>query len=508
MKRHSAYLNPFQPFQERELDGQDDRPAFEDNMSRSVFCALANADGPSALAVFLQQLTHHANSPCLRARIEALVVPLWTTEPAKVEFGLRSWPPACALQEAADRKILIGISSSHATEWTYNTRRAPDKPCADAWIYVPGQMLLVFECKNDSYPLDATQVSAYVCALGLVTEQDCVPRAKSGCHLDSVQAKVVQAKCKDQVLDLPWVAVIDALEKIRTDERTDDIGRWLSSQAAGYIRSHVRPSYRGVGTILEWLNGLDTPDRRDHLRILVGKMGDALAAAAKEPGAITFTKDGSGKWEVLPGVSATVYVRLCEDGQPVQRQWLGKTSRLNLWTVFNKDLDQPIGLDFWVEANGAQPNLRASNEVEAWNSASKRHADLAEQFEDAMATWVRNAPLGSRVDVNAVQFKGKSKMWKGGGQLAPDGRSLFMGTPQGALAFLKEKREALWRFPRVGSGGEVATIEEAQPLVRKPALALRPPLDVRALAECGDDAHKLQAVLKKAVANVTDHALS
>ena len=51
-----------QHFPERELDGDDHRPAIEDNMSRSVLSALANADGPSALAMFLQQLGQHAKA--------------------------------------------------------------------------------------------------------------------------------------------------------------------------------------------------------------------------------------------------------------------------------------------------------------------------------------------------------------------------------------------------------------------------------------------------------------
>ncbi len=545
MKLHSPYLNPFQSYPERELagqvdrpaiennmsravfcslDGQVERPAIENNMSRAVFCALANADGPSALAVFLQHIAEHAKSPNLQKRIEHLAEALRKTEPAKVEFDLQGWPPACALEEPADRRILIGISSCHVAEWTHNTRSASDNPRADAWIYVPGQMLLVFECKNDDHPLDATQVSDYVYHLGLDTEQDCLPRAKPECYLNSAEeATEVQAKCKDRVLDVHWSAVADALEKIQRDERGGDIGRWLSGQAAAYIRSHMRPPYHGVGTILEWLNGLDTPDRRDHLRNLVRKMGDALdgrtpesrtlvrkmgealAAAAKEPGAITFTTNDLGKLEVLTGVFSAVYVRLCKDRQPIQRQWFGKMARLNLSMCFCEDESKRIALDFWVEATGAQLDLRAQDKVSAWNDASERHAQYARDFEDAVEAWVCDAPTDSLVDVNAIRFKGTSRIWKGGGKLAPEGPRLSLATPQEALTFIKTNRDVLWCFPQVGSGGELTTIEEAQPLVRKPALALRVALDVRALIECGDDAHKLQTTLKKAVANITGH---
>jgi hypothetical protein len=458
--------------------------------------------------MFLQQLAQHAKSPGLQARICAFAVALSTAESANVEFGLQGWPPACAMQEPADRKILIGISSSHATQWTCNTRPAPIQPRADAWIYVPRQMVLVFECKNDSHPLDATQVSAYLWGLGLVGEHDGVPRPQPGLHLDPTQAAEVQAKYKDRVLDVPWFAVADALDKIQKGERAGDIGCWLSGQAAAYIRSHVRPPYQGVRTILEWLSGPDTPDRYDHLRTLVRKMGDALAAAAKGPGAITFTRDASGNWEVLPGVSSAVYVRLCKGRDPVEHRWLGKPARLNLWTCFSEHDNNRLGLDFWVEAPGAQLNLVAEDKESAWNQASDRHAHWAKEFEDAVAAWVRNAPRGCLVDANAIRFKGKSVIWKGGGQLAPDGPRLSLATPQEALTFLQSNREALWRFPRVGSGGDLRRIDEAQPLVRKPALALRPPLDVRALVDCGDNARELQAVFRKAVAEATAHGES
>ena len=123
-------------------------------------------------------------------------------------------------------------------------------------------------------------------------------------------------------------------------------------------------------------------------------MGDALAAA-KDPGAITFAQDDSGKsWEILPGVSATVYVRLCEDGQLIQLPWLDKSAPLNLWAHFTNDPDQRMGLDFWVEASGAQINLRAHDKLDAWNSASKRHAQKATEFEEAVAAWVRLRACG------------------------------------------------------------------------------------------------------------------
>ncbi len=74
MKLHSVYLNPFQPFPEREIEKPDDespRTAIEDNLSRAVFSALANADGPYALAMFLQDLAP-CGSPELCAHTETM----------------------------------------------------------------------------------------------------------------------------------------------------------------------------------------------------------------------------------------------------------------------------------------------------------------------------------------------------------------------------------------------------------------------------------------------------
>jgi hypothetical protein len=112
--------------------------AIENNMSRSVFSALANAQEPRALGMFLQELAQHTGSNDFRARIEAFAAALDRTDWGKVEFDLQSWPPSSALQEPANRIVLIGISSSHEKEWTYREREAPDRPCADAWIHVPG----------------------------------------------------------------------------------------------------------------------------------------------------------------------------------------------------------------------------------------------------------------------------------------------------------------------------------------------------------------------------------
>ena len=204
--------------------------------------------------------------------------------------------------------------------------------------------------------LDATQVSAYVWGLGLAREQDCVPHAKPGLHLDPAQATEVQAKCQDRVLDVPRVAVAHALEKIEHDLCVGAIGAGRSGQAAAYIQSHVRPTYHGVGTILDSANGLDTPDRRDHLRTLVRKMGSCACRSRQGAWSHHLYEGQFRGLGSLARVSAAVYVRLCKDDILFNGNGSGKPSRLNLWTCFDEDESKRVGLDFWVEAHGAQPD--------------------------------------------------------------------------------------------------------------------------------------------------------
>lgn len=499
------YLNPFQPFVERERDGPGEwRRAIENNMSRSVLSALANAEEPLALGMFLQELAQHAGSRDLRTRVEAFAAALGRVDLGKVEFDLQSWPSESALREPANRIILIGIASSHEKEWTYKERAAPGRPCADGWIHVPGEMLLVFEFKSDDHPLDATQISDYVHALRLLSVGG-APRAAPGCSLASpAEARDVQAACMDLVLDVPWSAVVQALEHIQKHDAVGSLGRWLSGQAAAYLHLHLRPRYGGPQTILDWLRHLDTPDRRDHLRTLIEKMGQALSDSAQESGAITFAEDDAGNSRVPPGAGAAMYVTLSQGGKRVQRPWLGKDAPLVLWFQFHEDAAQRIGLEFYMQAPGGQPLLRKDRDpIVEWNKASDTHRKRAVQFEVAMAQWTANAPSGSKLDVRCVRLRGKALIFQGAGIDAPDGPSLEFATPQDALRFLQDNREAMWRFPRVGLGEEFDTVKNAQPLVRKPALALRAILDIGALAACREDGQKLQSVLMDAVARIT-----
>src|SRR5262249_31743817 len=172
---------------------------------------------------------------------------------------------------------------------------------------------------------------------------------------------------------------------------------------------------------------------------------------------------------------------------------------LVLWFQFNEDKKERIGIEYYLQAKGGQPAKK--DEEVSWNEASTRHQDCKREFESAMEQWSSKAAPGSWVDVTTVRFNGKKRNWMGAGVEAPDGPQLRHATPQDALAFLKDNSAAMWRFPRVGPG-EAATIEEAAPQVRKPALALRAPLDCVALAACGDDGTALQRVLRTAMEGI------
>ena len=123
MNLRSDYLNPFQPFPERELnsDGAEcPRDAIEDNMSRAVFSAQGNAEGTCALAMFLQKL---GLGSLLQNRTRELADVLRDADPNTVEVGLQTWPTAAVEERRGLHVLLIGISTSHCSIWTHNRAR-------------------------------------------------------------------------------------------------------------------------------------------------------------------------------------------------------------------------------------------------------------------------------------------------------------------------------------------------------------------------------------------------
>ena len=390
--------------------------------------------------------------------------------------------------------VLIGISSSYDDIWTHDQRCAPETPQPDAWIYIPGRMLLVFECKNDEHPLDATQISSYAHELKLLMENEGVPRATRGLRLLTKEdAKTVQAACTNVVLDVPWTTVADALEHVRDSNNVGRLGRWLSGNAASYIRSHIYPPYRGTQTVVDWLNGADTPDRRKHLRRLLDKMGTALSESAEGiEDAITFAKKGND-WDFEPGAGSAVYVKLKRGTESVEISWLGRKVHAVLWFQFIGDQAQQVGLEYYLQSSG---RCASRTDANSWNEASKRHADSAVTFENELAAWIPSAPAGARMNVSAIRFRGKKRNWQGGGEEYTESFKSPQTTPQGVLDFLRKHRDEFWAFPEVAT---FADIEAAAGQVRKPSLSLLLSLDRQNFIVCGNDASKLQSLLKRSV---------
>jgi hypothetical protein len=451
--------------------------------------------------MFLKALASHGSS-VLQPRIEACAQTIRNIKDSNtIEFGLQAWPVAAMEERENLEVLLIGISSSHKGTWTHDQRPAPEYPKPDAWIYVPGKILLVFEFKNDEHPLDATQISAYAHYLKLFPENDDVPQANAGEKLNSAgEAKKVQNACANLVLDTSWSTVVEALSSIQQQENVDGMGRWLCGQAADYVKWHVFPPYRGIKTIMDWLNGPDTSDRRNHLRRLIGKMGDTLASSAACKNAITFARNQSGNWDLAPGDGSAVYVKLERNGKLQQRDFLGKNISAVLWFQFTGDESKRIGLEYHMEASGCISN---GNGVAGWNEASKRSLDCAKNLENLLAQWIPKSPNGCEITVSAVKFKGNKKNWHSGGceDQSPDAPNLIQTTPQIALEFLKTHREKLWCFPRVGPGEECATVQDAAVKVCKPALSLL--ADTSKITSCGENAQALQSFLQKAIESIS-----
>jgi hypothetical protein len=370
-------------------------------------------------------------------------------------------------------------------------------------------LLVVFEFKNDGSPLDAVQIASYGHWLGIFQGLVDVPLLQAGRRAGDEYASAVQNACADIVLDAPWSAVVNGLKAVGQRERAGSTGSWLCDQALEYLESTIRPPYEGPKTILDWLRKKDTHEMRTYLRILLRKMGEALEKSAVGAGAITFAKDKSGLPDILTGTISAAYVRICQDGKLVERELLGKTARLNLWFDVRYGEERLAGMDFWVEAEGAQQAAKFLGSapddpkaIESWNKASERHSGkFAPQFEERFKEWCSLSP-SALVGVYSLGFKGNNQIWKGGGHLAGDASHPERVTAGEALKFLTDNRKAVWCFPRVGPGEQYKTIAEARPLVRKPAVALWVKLDVGSLEQCGADANKLQRLLQDAVKNL------
>lgn len=510
MKLYSAYLNPFQPFPERVTwygeqqllykADKTDKPiktAIENNLSRAVFSALANAEHPSTLALFLEGLLKNSQSNQLTSKIKNVIEALsHPTIKEEIAIGLQLAPSKKLISDFETvPRLLVGISSSTQNIWTHDTRPAPKTPLPDAWIYIPQTMLLIFECKNDESPLDATQISAYAHHFGLLKAEQGVPNAEPGqCLANAQDAQKVQMACQDIVLDASWSTVVKSLLNIVNSQATGR-EKWLCEQAATYLKYHIYQSYEGLGTVLDWLNGPNTLDRRQHLVKLVNQLGKEL-----EGSGITFAKkEGKEEWDIgTSGASDTVYVKLQGQGGTLSLDWLDKKVNPVLWFYLDNIFPE-IGMEYYTQASGSHPyRLNA----DAWNRARKNHLNYANQLEELMRKWIKNNPFpNSFISISSVQFRGKKTNWQNGG--VTDFNGLLSGrlTPQEALDFLIQHREELWCFPEVSPSATEGEIKAAAKKVRKPALSLELPLDIEKFRRA-KDVKAIQKLLREAFQNI------
>ena len=356
-------------------------------------------------------------------------------------------PPRCESDRACKCSWLASLPTTAPGPMT--DAPAPNDPRPDAWIYVPGQMLLVFECKNDEHPLDATQVSAYAHSLGLLSKNDNVPCRKQARNWPRLQRlRPFRRHAQTWYLMYPGLRLPMRLQHIQGEESVRHLGRWLCGQAAAYVQWHIRPPYRGIPTILEWLKGPDTPDRCNHLRTLVRRMGDDLEKSAQgRQGAITFAKDKNGEWDLTRGAGSAVYAKLKQDGELLQRDWLDRKVGAVLWFQFADHESKRIGLEYYIQASGSHTNGKGDPQA-AWNKARDRHLDCAEPFERMLAAWIPQAPQSSQMIVSTVRFNGKKQNWHGGGIEDPLARNSSQTTPQGALGVSPEIPKGTLAIPR------------------------------------------------------------
>ena len=86
-------------------------------------------------------------------------------------------------------------------------------------------------------------------------------------------------------------------------------------------------------------------------------MGDELEKSAQgRQVAITFAKDKNGKWDLTPGAGSAVYVKLKQDGELLQRDWLDRKVDAVLWFQFAEHESKRIGLEYYIQASGSHTN--------------------------------------------------------------------------------------------------------------------------------------------------------
>jgi hypothetical protein len=433
---------------------------------------------PELAAAFIKSLSAGVDEPELRDRVERTVSAIRGSPDRAVEVGLQTWPAADAIE--APEKLLVGVSAADSKPWTHNQRKRPVQPRPDAWLHVPGLCLLVFEFKNDTNPLDATQIGSYAIELGLLDDNS-LPFGfpKPGDSLSSPeQSDLIKKACRSVVVDASWDRVVRFLSDLKDDNTVTEPLRTLAGQAQTYLKKNVAEPYCSPVSILRWLQGEATSERRRHLRFLVQKLGDELDAIAND-GDVVFAKNRRGEQDVQPGTAADAYVPLERYRRSSDVDFLGRRVKPVLWFAFaGEKTSQTVGIELYVQASGAAiPSSEFG--IKDWNVAAERHmGDKLEAFRVALRRWgERHGDLDARVTLTAVSYRGTAPNWQGGGKevaLDPELQDKLVCIPiSNALSVFDEYKDKLWVFPKVSSQSDIQVRkEELVKAVRKAGISL------------------------------------
>ena len=453
LKKVSPYLNLFQPFPERDIDldaigGGEARAAIEDNMSRAVFCVLANGT-PGGAADFINALAEGSSSR-LSSKVRRIGNIIAGSTGHDIEVGLQGWPGDAVERIDTSKTLLVGVSSGRQEHWTYNKRERPEHPRPDAWIHVPGECLVVFEFKNDMHPLDATQIGYYAIRLGLLDESRLTfsfPEAHQ--HLSNKhKAAEVQELCADAVVDASWNQVVAHMRDLASDTKVTASRRLLASNAHSYLDANVAAPYRGPGSVTRWLRHKANDSRKAHLRWMVHRLAEDLEMSAGSGDFVIGQKNGI--WDVRSGAASAAYAPLrCNSSRSTSVNFLGKEVEPVLWFDFAEGDKPPVvGIELYAQSSGAA--VKGSEYgLQAWKEASNRHmGERLDDFRRQLKKWCKaHSDLAATITFTSVRFRGSAANWHGGGKEAEDSPHIRDVPIGDAPAEFERNLKDLWRFP-------------------------------------------------------------
>jgi len=283
-------LNVFNARRERRRGPAESPDTHEDNLTRALMIVLHHLDMEGHLGVFTDAFFEAALARLDTDKFGALEERIRGLQPALSKAGERACEihvqsrPGQTHGVAKEKRLLIGISSTLASgQWTFKERKWPDSPRPDAWILLPGEALLVFECKTASHALDATQITAYAhdpACLGFLDENLDHPFPLAGHNLEKGTAQFYQRDLSDRVLDATWADVQQALRATgdAVGEELTETVRFLLGQALLYLADNSFVPYQNIGS-LHANAQLGVSERRLHNgRVLLGRLGANIKA--------------------------------------------------------------------------------------------------------------------------------------------------------------------------------------------------------------------------------------